>query len=453
MQAGLSPAAPATARRSLSIAIIAHVDHGKTTLVDGLLKTTGALDRKTAEGDLILDSNPLERERGITITAKMASFSYAGVKVDLLDTPGHADFSGEVERVIGLADACLLLVDAAEGPLPGTRYVLQKAFEHGLRPIVVINKIDRKDARPREVLELIHDLFLDLATDADQLDFPVVYTIARESRATLDLAREPVDLTPLLDTIVGLPVRPAAGGWNAEGPFQFRVAALDYDDFRVRYAVVRIVRGRLSAGQTITRLHVDGSASTGRVRDIFVNEGLGRRPVEEALAGEIVALTGLPDVMIGETLADPDSPEALPPLLIEEPTVRITIGVNTSPFAGRSGKVWTGRQIGERLRRELETNVALRVDPTDSPEVFLVSGRGELHLSVLIETLRREGGEFQVSRPEAILRTREGRREEPFERVLMEIPESQLGWVTDTLASRLGRMVDLGPVGVDRGWG
>jgi GTP-binding protein len=429
-------AAPAkTALRN--VCIIAHVDHGKTTLVDGMLKQSNIFRANQDVGELIMDSNALEREKGITILAKNTAVTYHEVKINIIDTPGHADFSGEVERVLNMADGCLLLVDASEGPMPQTRYVLRKAFEAGLRPIVVINKVDRNNARVPEVLELTQDLFLELATDAEQLDFPVLYAIGRDGRAGFrpdDLAP---DLGPLFDTILERVPPPAA---DASGPFQLMVASLDYDPHLGRIALGRVARGSVSPGDTVVRLGRDDAEERCRVSQVFVSEGLKRVSVERALAGDIVAIAGAAEAQIGDTLADPAAPDALERLTVDEPTVRMTFGVNTSPFAGREGRWSTSRQLRARLLRELETNVALRVSDTDSPDVFLVSGRGELHLAILVETMRREGFEFQVSRPEVITHEENGRLVEPVEHLVIDTTEEYLGPVNEALGKRQAQL-------------
>ncbi|MEX1158231.1 MAG: translational GTPase TypA [Thermomicrobiales bacterium] len=423
-----------------NVAIIAHVDHGKTTLVDGLLKQSSIFRDPEAAGELIMDANDLERERGITILSKNASIVYNGVKINIIDTPGHADFGGEVERVLNMADGCLLVIDAVEGPMPQTRTVLMRALGIGLRPIVVVNKVDRAFARPEEVIERTQDLFLDLATDAEQLDFPIIYAIAREGRAGFtpdDLAD---DLRPLLDTILSVIPAPIA---DPEGPAQLQIASLDYDLHRGRIAIGRINRGIIRAGDTLAHIDHDGNQTRQKVSWLATHEGLGRREVTEAFAGDIVALTGFADAKVSATLADPNHLDALPALAVEEPTLKLTFGVNTSPFAGREGQYSTSRQIGERLRRELETNVALRVEPTDQPDVFAVSGRGELHLSILIETMRREGYEFQVSRPEVITRQVEGQMVEPVEHLVVDTIEDFVGSVTELVGGRKAKMIDM----------
>jgi len=423
-----------------NIAIIAHVDHGKTTLVDGMLKQSNIFRPNQNVGELILDSNALEREKGITILAKNTAISYRGVKINVIDTPGHADFSGEVERVLNMADGCLLLVDAVEGPMPQTRFVLRKAFEIGLRPIVVINKIDRQHARVAQVLSLTQDLFLDLATHEDQLDFPVLYAVAREGRASLDPDTPGTSLEPLFEAILKHVPAPLV---IPDGPAQMQVTALDYDDYRGRIAIGRLFRGVLSRGLAVTVIDGRGEARDERVAAVYTHEGLTRQEVESARAGDIIALTGLSSATIGETIADRAVPEPLPPIRIEEPTVKMTFGVNTAPFAGRDGQSSTSRQLRARLWRELETNVALRVDETDSPDEFLVCGRGELHLAILVETMRREGFEFQVSRPEAVTRLIDGVLFEPIEHLIIDTVENAIGALTEALAARLAQMVNL----------
>jgi GTP-binding protein len=423
-----------------NVAIIAHVDHGKTTLVDGLLKQSKIFRENQQVGELILDSNELERERGITILAKNTAITYRGIKINIIDTPGHADFGGEVERVLNMADGCLLLVDAVEGPMPQTRFVLKKALELGLVPIVVINKIDRRDARVAQVLSWTQDLFLELATRDDQLDFPVLYTIARDGIARYAPEDANADLVPLFETIVGHVPAPVA---DAEAPFQLLVTALDYDDYKGKYAIGRITRGRVRPGMSVMRIARDGEMTRGRIGLVFTFQGLGRLEVGEASAGDIVALTGIGDVNISETLADAEAPAALPGIAIEEPTLKMTFGVNTSPFAGREGKWCTSRQLRSRLYRELETNVSLRVAEGTSADEFIISGRGELHLAILIETMRREGYELQVSRPEVITRARDGKVLEPVERLVIDTREEFIGAVSENLATRKARLANM----------
>ena len=423
-----------------NIAIIAHVDHGKTTLVDGLLKQAHVFRDPDAAGTLILDSNDLERERGITILAKNTAIHYQGVKINIIDTPGHADFGGEVERVLNMADGCLLLVDAVEGPMPQTRFVLAKALALGLRPIVVINKIDRPSARPAEVLALTQDLFLDLATEVEQLEFPVLYTIAKQGVAGTSPELLAPDLRPLFEAILEHVPAPRAA---LEAPLRFLVSTLDYDPHRGRIAIGRVRQGRLRAGQPVALVRGGAAIATQRLSWLATYDGLARGEVAEAGAGDIVAVAGIADVTIGDTLADPNDPGPAGEIVVEEPTLQLTFGVNTSPFAGRDGTPLTSRQLAARLERELETNVSLRVRPTDSPDVFVVAGRGELHLSVLIETMRREGTEFQVSRPEVIVREVDGARHEPFEHVIIDTTEETVGVVTDLLGPRRAVMTNL----------
>src|SRR5947209_12841835 len=422
-----------------NLAIVAHVDHGKTTLVDALLKQSNTFREHQEVGTLILDSNALEREKGITILAKNTAIRWDDVTINIIDTPGHADFGGEVERVLNMADGCLLLVDAAEGPMPQTRFVLRKAFEVGLRIVVVINKVDRKNADPERTLNRVHDLFLELAEDADQLEAPVVYAIAKEGRAGLrpdDLA---ADLEPLFQTIIASIPAPIA----EQGGFQMLVANRAHDDYTGTISIGRISRGRVAPGDVIAVLGAEGAARQARVVQVLMYRGLDRVAVPSASAGDIVLLTGLEEVAIGDTLADPESPDALPRIEIEEPTVRMTFGVNTSPFAGREGKFSTTRQIRARLYKELDTNLGLHVEDTQAAERFLVSGRGELHLAVLIETMRREGYEFEVSRPEAIVKRINGQLMEPVEHLTVDVREEHLGAVTEPLGKRRGGMIEI----------
>ncbi len=423
-----------------NLAIIAHVDHGKTTLVDGLLKQSKIFRDNQHVGELIMDSNDLERERGITILAKNTAITYRGIKINIIDTPGHADFGGEVERVLNMADGCLLLVDAAEGPMPQTRFVLQKAFQVGLKPIVVINKIDRKDARPEEVLSMTQDLFLDLATRDDQLDFPVLYAIGREGIAKRSLDDDSTDLQPLFETIIETVPAPQV---DVDAPVQMLVTTLDYDDYKGKYAIGRVHRGTFKTGQALMLIDREGKQSRQKIAGIFTYQGLRRYEVEEAQAGDIVALTGISAANIGETLADVNAPEALPTIEISEPTLKMTFGVNTSPFAGKEGKWSTSRQLRARLYRELETNVSLRVADGASADEFVVSGRGELHLSVLIETMRREGYELQVSRPEVITKEIDGVRCEPMEHLVIDTFEQYIGAITENMSKRLAKVTNI----------
>ncbi len=422
-----------------NLAIIAHVDHGKTTLVDGMLKQSNVFRENEQVGTLILDSNDLEREKGITILAKNTSVRYRGTKINIIDTPGHADFGGEVERVLNMADGCLLLVDAAEGPMPQTRFVLKKALEIGLKPIVVVNKIDRPNARVAEVLHQTQDLFLELVTESDQLDFPVIYAVAKNGTAAASLDDPQENLQPLFDKIVSVVPPPRV----EEGPLQLLVTALGYDSYQGRIAMGRITRGAAAPGANVAVIGRHGTLRSGKIVALYTFEGLARVPVERVEAGDIVALTGIEDASIGETIAASDQPDALPFIEIEEPTVRMTVGVNTSPFSGREGTMGTSRQLRDRLYRELQTNVAMRVEDTDRADSFLVSGRGELHLAILVETMRREGYEFQVSRPEVITRIVDGHVHEPFEDLIIETDEEHMGFVTQAMAARRGTMTNM----------
>ena len=430
--------APQTHLRN--IAIVAHVDHGKTSLVDAMLRYSHVFRPDQQVTDLIMDSDPQERERGITILAKNTGIKYGDVMVNIIDTPGHADFSGEVERVVNMADGCLLVVDAVEGPMPQTRYVLRIALQQGLRPILVINKIDRPTADSAATLSAVQDLFLELATDPDQLDFPVLYTSARNQYALTEEGDTPKDMAPLFDAIVDRVPPPIA---DPDAPLQLLVAALDYDNYLGQVAVGRVSRGRITKGEQVVLIGHDDNAPAYRVERLFTFRDLARHEIESASAGEIVALSGLRDVRIGDTVASPTAPESLERMKVEEPTVRMTFSVNTSPFSGREGQYATSRMLWDRLQRELQTNVALRVEHTDSADEFLVSGRGELHLSVLIEKMRREGIEFQVSRPEAVTKIIDGKTYEPYELLFLETRDDYIGPVTDDLSSRLAQMVDM----------
>ena len=430
--------APQTHLRN--IAIVAHVDHGKTSLVDAMLRYSHVFRPDQQVTDLIMDSDPQERERGITILAKNTGIKYGDVMVNIIDTPGHADFSGEVERVVNMADGCLLVVDAVEGPMPQTRYVLRIALQQGLRPILVINKIDRPTADSAAALSAVQDLFLELATDPDQLDFPVLYTSARNQYALTEEGDTPKDMAPLFDAIVDRVPPPIA---DPDAPLQLLVAALDYDNYLGQVAVGRVSRGRITKGEQVVLIGHDDNAPAYRVERLFTFRDLARHEIESASAGEIVALSGLRDVRIGDTVASPAAPEPLERMKVEEPTVRMTFSVNTSPFSGREGQYATSRMLWDRLQRELQTNVALRVERTDSADEFLVSGRGELHLSVLIEKMRREGIEFQVSRPEAVIRIIDGKTYEPYELLFLETRDDYIGPVTEDLSSRLAQMVDM----------
>jgi GTP-binding protein len=423
-----------------NIAIIAHVDHGKTTLVDAMLKQSHIFRDNQVVAERVLDSNDLERERGITILAKNTAVTYKTVKINIVDTPGHADFGGEVERVMNMVDGVLLLVDAVDGPMPQTRFVLRKALEMGHKAIVVINKVDRPNARLNHVANATFDLFIDLGATDEQAEFPIVYTNAISGQATLTPGEDGIDLQPLFDKIVTYLPAPRI---EPDAPTQLLVSTLAYDDYKGRIAIGRLFAGRLRRAQEVVRIAVDGTVTPGKVAQVFVHQGLQRIEVDEVEAGEIVAVTGLPEIFIGETIADPIEPKALPPIRVEEPTVRMTFGVNTSPFSGREGTWSTSRKLRERLFRELESNVSLRVQETDQPDVFVVSGRGELHLAILIETMRREGYEFEVARPEVIYRQQDGETLEPFEDVYIEVAEPYLGPVVEQLGSRRGLMVNM----------
>ena len=423
-----------------NLAIIAHVDHGKTTLVDALLKQGKVFQAHQQVGSLIMDTNPLERERGITILAKNASISYGGVKINIIDTPGHADFSGEVERVMNMADGCILLVDAVDGPMPQTTYVLRQAFQQNVTPMVVINKIDRPEARVAEVEELVQDLFLDVATNADQLDFPVLYASAKEGYAKASLDDPNLDMQPLFEAILGA-VPPPAG--DPEAPLQMLVAALDYDNYLGQVAIGRITNGKLKLRREVALLSGNSEPAAHEVERIFVFQGMNRVEVTETHAGDIVAVTGLSGVSIGDTIASVENPVALPSIAINEPTVRMTFGVNNSPFMGKEGDYCTSRNLHERLMRELRTNVSLRVETTPSPDVFVVAGRGELHLSILIETMRREQYEFQVSRPTPVTKVIAGRIHEPYEILNITTREEYVGILTEHLSSNMGQLRDM----------
>jgi GTP-binding protein len=431
-----------------NIAIIAHVDHGKTTLVDRLLQQTGTFGAHERLVERVMDSNDIERERGITILAKNTSIRYGGVKINIVDTPGHADFGGEVERILGMVDGVLLLVDAAEGPLPQTRFVLKKSLELGLRPIVVINKIDRPDARPHQVLDEVFQLMLDLGAADEQLDFPHVYASGKLGYARRELDRTDTDVRPLLDTILAA-VPPPPG--DAMAPLQFQITTLDYNDYVGRIAIGRILRGTLRLGAPIVLLKLDGTAQEWKVTRLETFEGLKREGIEEAAAGEIVALAGIPEIQIGETIADPASPTALPPIRIDEPTLAMEFLVNDSPFAGRDGRFVTSRHLRERLLREARANVALRVEETPSADALQVSGRGELHLAILAETMRREGYEFQLSRPQVILRrAADGGVLEPIEYLVLDLEEGYMGRVMELLGARRADLANMIGAGTGR---
>ena len=423
-----------------NLAIIAHVDHGKTTLVDALLKQGQVFRAHQQVGELIMDTNPLERERGITILAKNASVSYKGVRINIIDTPGHADFSGEVERIMNMADGCLLLVDAVDGPMPQTTYVLRQALQQNVTPMVVINKIDRPEARVAEVIEMVQDLFLELATNADQLEYPVLYASAKGGYATTDPAEQGTDMTPLFEAILES-VPPPTG--DPDAPLQMLVAALDYDNYLGQVALGRITRGTLKLRDNVVLLARDDESSTHNVERIFVFRGMERVEVPEAKAGDIVAITGPEGVSIGDTITSPANPEALPVINIEEPTVRMTFGVSTSPFMGKEGEHCTSRNLRDRLFRELRTNVSLQVEATSSSDIFVVAGRGELHLSILVETMRREQFEFQVSRPEPVTKVIDGKIYEPYEILNISTSDEYMGALSEYLSGRLAQLRDM----------
>ena len=423
-----------------NLAVIAHVDHGKTTLVDALMMQGQVFKAHQQVGELIMDTNPLERERGITILAKNASVSYGGVRINIIDTPGHADFSGEVERIMNMADGCLLLVDAVDGPMPQTTYVLRQALRQNVTPMVVINKIDRPEARVAEVEEMVQDLFLELATDDSHLDFPVLYASARQGYAMKDLDAPGLDMQPLFQSVLDS-VPPPKG--DPEAPFQMLVAALDYDNYLGQVAVGRITNGTIRQRDEVALLTPSGETTVHNLEHVFVFRGMQRVEISEARAGDIVAVTGPEGVSIGDTIASAEQPEALPSIEIHEPTVRMTFGVNTSPFMGLEGAHCTSRNLHERLMRELRTNVSLRVEATDSADVFMVAGRGELHLSILAENMRREQFEFQVSRPAPVTKVIDGRMHEPYEILNITAREEHVGELTKYLSSHLAQLRDM----------
>ncbi len=423
-----------------NIAIIAHVDHGKTTLVDVMLKQSGIFRENEQVQERVMDSNDLERERGITILAKNTAINYRGTKINIVDTPGHADFGGEVERILKMVDGVLLLVDAFDGPMPQTRFVLRKALQLNLKPIVVINKIDRPEARPNEVIDEVLELFIELGADDDQLEFPVIYASARDGYAKMDLNDENDNLVPLYETIIKM-VPPPVGFLNK--PLQLLVSSIDYDEYVGRIAIGRIERGTIKMGQQAVTCKKDGTLVNTKISRLYVFEGLKRVEAAEAMIGDIVSVSGVGDITIGETICDVDCPEALPFIEIDEPTIRMTFSVNNSPFAGREGTFVTSRHLRDRLFKELETNLSMRVDETDSPDSFIVSGRGELHISVLIETMRRQGYEFQVSKPTVILKEINGEEYEPIEYLTIDVPEDFMGVVMEKLGTRKAEMANM----------
>ncbi|GAA0338632.1 translational GTPase TypA [Bacillus carboniphilus] len=425
-----------------NIAIIAHVDHGKTTIVDQMLKQSGTFRENEHVDERAMDSNDIERERGITILAKNTAIHYNDVKINILDTPGHADFGGEVERIMKMVDGVLLVVDAYEGCMPQTRFVLRKALEQKLQPIVVINKIDKPSARPEEVVDEVLDLFIELGANEDQLEFPVVYSSGLNGTSSLDPdpAKQEDNMHALMDQIIeSIPEPPQ----NQEEPLQMQVALLDYNEYVGRIGIGRIYRGSVKAGQSVTLMKRDGKMENHRIVKLFSFLGLKRHEVQEAFAGDIVAISGMEEINVGETVCDREHPEALPVMKIDEPTLKMTFLVNNSPFAGLEGKWVTARKIEERLNVQLKTDVSLKVEPTDSPDAWTVSGRGELHLSILIENMRREGYELQVSKPEVIIKEVDGVLSEPVERVQIDIPEEYMGNVMESIGERKGEMLDM----------
>ena len=421
-----------------NVAIIAHVDHGKTTLVDALLRQSGAFRANQEIVERVMDSNDLERERGITILAKNTSVHFGETKINIVDTPGHSDFGGEVERALKMVDGVLLLVDASEGPLPQTRYVLRKALEARLPTVLVVNKIDRADARPQEVLNEVYDLFIDLDATEEQLEFPVVYTNAKLGTARMTVAGEEKDLRPLFEALIAHIPPPKAAG---EGPLQLLIANLDYSDYLGRLAIGRIFSGRVAVGDQVAVAKKDGTLQTTKVTKLYAFEGLERTAVEKADCGEIVALAGFEGIGIGETVTSVENPSPLDILHIDEPTLSMIFSVNTSPFAGKDGRWVTSRNIRERLDKELLTNVSIRVEPTDSADSFRVMGRGELQLAILIETMRREGFELSISNPEVLTHLEDGKRKEPLELFVIDVPEAYMGVVLEKMSMRKGKMV------------
>ncbi|MFT3742305.1 MAG: translational GTPase TypA [Gammaproteobacteria bacterium] len=430
-----------------NIAIIAHVDHGKTTLVDKLLQQSGTVKGRVAQTERIMDSNELEKERGITILAKNTSIQWGDYRINIVDTPGHADFGGEVERILSMVDSVLLLVDAVDGPMPQTRFVTLKAFNHGLKPILVINKIDRPGARPEWVADQVFDLFDRLGATHEQLDFPIVYASALNGYATLDLNQPGTDMEPLFQTIVDKVSSPQV---DVNGPFQMQISTLDYSSYVGAIGIGRISRGKIKTNTPVSVIDAAGKTRTARVLQILGYTGLERVEIPEAEAGDIIAITGIEAPRISDTLCDPTCVEALPALTVDEPTVSMTFQVNNSPFAGREGKYVTSRQIRDRLQRELIANVALRVEDTADPDKFRVSGRGELHLGILIETMRREGYELGVSRPEVIIKTIDNEPKEPYESLLVDVEEEHQGAIMDKLATRKGQLKNMVPDGKGR---
>ena len=423
-----------------NVAIIAHVDHGKTTLVDALLKQSGTFRANEHVDERVMDSNALEKERGITILAKNTAVHYGDYKINIIDTPGHADFGGEVERVLKMVDGVILLVDAFEGVMPQTRFVLRKALALNLKPIVVLNKIDRPGARPKAVVDEVIDLFLELAANDDQLNFPVIYASGKQGVASMDPDVPGTDMKPIFETIINYIGAPCV---DRNKPFQMLVSSIDYDNYVGRIAIGRVERGKILQGQNVAVCRKDGNIQNLKIGKIYTYQGLKRIEIDEADAGDIVAVVGIPDINIGETIADPNEPEAVPFVDIDEPTLTMTFSVNNGPFAGREGEFVTSRHLRDRLMKELESNVSLRVEETDSPDSFKVSGRGELHLSVLIETMRREGFEFMVSRPSVIYKEINGVKCEPMEDLVIDVPDEYTGSVIEKLGVRKAEMTNM----------
>lgn len=430
-----------------NIAIIAHVDHGKTTLVDKLLRQSGTFEERAQVVERVMDSNELEKERGITILAKNTAINYQGYHINIVDTPGHADFGGEVERVLSMVDSVLLLVDAVDGPMPQTRFVTQKAFAKGLNPILIVNKVDRPGARPNWVIDQVFDLFVRLGATDQQLDFPIVYASALQGFATLDMNKPSSDMTPLFQTIIEKVSPPNV---NVDGPFQMQISSLDYSSYVGVIGIGRVARGKARTNMPVTIIGADGKTRQGRILQVLGHLGLKRTEVAEAIAGDIICVTGIEELFISDTLCDPANVEALPALTVDEPTVSMTFQVNDSPFAGKEGKYVTSRQIRERLEKELLHNVALRVEDTEDPDKFKVSGRGELHLGILIENMRREGYELAVSRPEVILKEVDGETQEPYESVTIDVEVEHQGAVMERMGARLADLQNMQPDGNGR---
>lgn len=426
----------------INIAVVAHVDAGKSTLVDGLLRQSGVFRENEELIDCVMDSGDIEKERGITITAKNCAIKYKDYKINIVDTPGHADFSSEIERIIKTVDTVILLVDSAEGPMPQTRFVLKEALQNNLKPILFINKIDKKDQRAIEVVDMTFNLFMELGATDEQLDFKILYGSAREGYAIYNMGEEGKDLTPLFETIINT-TKPFEG--NENDPLQMQISQLDYDDYIGRLGIGRINKGKIKVGETVALAKNDGTNSSFRISKLFVNEGIKRTEVNEAYYGDIVTVAGCSEVSIGDTICDKNHVEPLPKIIIEEPTLSMNFLVNNSPFAGRSGKFLTSRHLKERLERELETNVGLKVEPIENEDGYKVSGRGELHLSILLENMRREGYELSVSKPEVIMKEENGKKLEPYEKVILNVPNDYSGTVINSLNERKGVMQSVAP--------